>query len=157
VVLRTLRTEELSRDVQGLASHNNDLLAIEQLLSNSACQPTEEMTLAIDCDLLHTVESASIAQISLIVEPESFSIVLTLSRDARRIGRLTVGSKVDIFVLLHGGEKTDVGRVAGILYLRDGGGVVSICRGLLECAHIELRKLFSVHFASIDLASMSRA
>jgi hypothetical protein len=31
---RTLRTEELSRDVQGLASHNDDLLAVEQLLSH---------------------------------------------------------------------------------------------------------------------------
>ena len=72
MVKRTLRTEELSRDVQGLASHNDDLLAIEQLLSNSACQPTEEMTLAIDRDLCHTVESASIAQIALILDPQSF-------------------------------------------------------------------------------------
>ena len=69
MVKRTLRTEELSRDVQGLASHNDDLLAIEQLLSNSACQPTEEMTLAIDRDLSHAGESASIAQVILILEP----------------------------------------------------------------------------------------
>ena len=49
--------------------------------------------------------------------------------DARR---LTVGSKVDMVVLLHGGEKTSVEGVAGILYLRDGGGVVSICRDCLR-------------------------
>ena len=50
-VERTLRAEELSGDVQGLASHNNDLLAVEQLLSNSASQPTKEVTLAVDSDL----------------------------------------------------------------------------------------------------------
>jgi hypothetical protein len=80
LVKRTLRTEELSGDVQGLAAHNDDLLAIEQLLSDSACQPTEEMTLAIDRDLCHTVESVSIAQIVLILNPQSFSIVLTGAR-----------------------------------------------------------------------------
>jgi hypothetical protein len=63
-------------------------------------------------------------------------------------GRLTVGSKVDIFVLLHGGEKTDVGRVAGILYLRDGGGLVSICRELLEFKR-SFSKSESVRFASM--------
>jgi hypothetical protein len=63
-------------------------------------------------------------------------------------GRLTVGSKVDIFVLLHGGEKTDVGRVAGILYLRDGGGLVSICRKLLEFKR-SFSKSESVRFASL--------
>ncbi len=39
-VERTLCTEELSRDVQGLASHNDDLLAIEQLLSHGTGQAT---------------------------------------------------------------------------------------------------------------------
>jgi hypothetical protein len=47
----TLRTEELSRDVQGLASHNDNFLTVEQLLSHSAGQPTKKMTLAIDRDL----------------------------------------------------------------------------------------------------------
>ena len=56
-VERTLRTEELSGDVQGLASHNNDLLAVEELLSHSAGQPTKEVTLAIDRDLYHRRES----------------------------------------------------------------------------------------------------
>lgn len=35
-VERTLRTEELSGDVQGLASHNDNLLAVEELLGHSA-------------------------------------------------------------------------------------------------------------------------
>ena len=50
-VERTLRTEELSRDVQGLTSHNDNLLSVEQLLGHSAGQPTKEVALAIDCDL----------------------------------------------------------------------------------------------------------
>ena len=54
---RTLRTEELSTDVQGLASHNDNLLTVEQLLSHSAGQPTKEVTLAIDRDLYHRRES----------------------------------------------------------------------------------------------------
>jgi hypothetical protein len=53
----TLRTEELSRDVQGLASHNDDLLTVSQLLSHSAGQPTKEVTLAVDGDLFHPVVS----------------------------------------------------------------------------------------------------
>lgn len=85
----TLRTEELSGDVQGLASHNDDLLAIEQLLSNSARQPTEEMTLAIDRDLCHTVESASVPQIVPILGSESFLFKLTVARC--EAGRETYG------------------------------------------------------------------
>jgi hypothetical protein len=50
---RTLRTEELSGDVQGLASHDDDLLAVEQLLGHGAGQPAKEVTLAIDRDLFH--------------------------------------------------------------------------------------------------------
>lgn len=45
---RTLRAEELARDVQGLASHNNDLLAVEQLLGDRGGQATEKVPLAID-------------------------------------------------------------------------------------------------------------
>lgn len=50
-VERTLRTEELARDVEGLTSHNDDLLAVEQLLSDSAGQATKEVSLAVDDDL----------------------------------------------------------------------------------------------------------
>jgi len=49
---RTLRAEELARDVQGLASHNDDLLAVEQLLGDRGGQATEEVPLAVD-DLWH--------------------------------------------------------------------------------------------------------
>ena len=56
-VERTLRTEELSRDVEGLAAHNDDLLAVEQLLGHSAGQPAKEVTLAIDRDLFHRIIS----------------------------------------------------------------------------------------------------
>jgi hypothetical protein len=45
---RTLRAEELSGDVQGLTSHNDDLLAVEQLLGDGAGQATEKVTLAVD-------------------------------------------------------------------------------------------------------------
>ena len=51
LVKRTLCTEELSRDVEGLSSDHNNLLAFEELLSNSTGQATKEMTLAIDGDL----------------------------------------------------------------------------------------------------------
>jgi hypothetical protein len=45
-----LRAEELSRNVEGFTSDDYDLLAIEQLLSNSTGQATEKMSLAIDDD-----------------------------------------------------------------------------------------------------------
>lgn len=48
---RTLRAEELAGDVESLTSHNDDLLAVEQLLGNSAGQATKEVSLAVDNDL----------------------------------------------------------------------------------------------------------
>lgn len=48
---RTLRTEELARDVEGFTSHDDDLLAVKQLLCNSAGQATKEVSLAVDDDL----------------------------------------------------------------------------------------------------------
>jgi hypothetical protein len=45
---RTLRAEELSGDVEGLAAHNNDLLAIEQLLRDRAGQATEQVALSVN-------------------------------------------------------------------------------------------------------------
>ena len=53
---RTLRAEELAGDVQCLTSHDDDLLAVEQLLGDSAGEATEQVPLAVD-DL--EVESAS--------------------------------------------------------------------------------------------------
>lgn len=49
---RTFRAEELPRDVEGFAAHHNDLLTIEQLLSDRAGQATEQMALAVD-DLVY--------------------------------------------------------------------------------------------------------
>lgn len=55
---RTLRAEELAGDVEGLTSHNDDLLTVKQLLGNSAGQATKEVSLAVDDDLLKTFKSA---------------------------------------------------------------------------------------------------
>lgn len=46
--VRTLCAEELAGDVQGLTSHNDDLLAVEQLLGNGAGEATEQVPLAVD-------------------------------------------------------------------------------------------------------------
>jgi hypothetical protein len=51
---RTLRTEELSRDVEVLTAHNDNLLSVEQLLGHSTGQTTEKVALAIDGDLSHS-------------------------------------------------------------------------------------------------------
>ena len=49
---RTLGAEELAGDVEGLAAHNDDLLAVEQLLGDGAGEATEQVALAVD-DLNH--------------------------------------------------------------------------------------------------------
>lgn len=51
LVGRTLRAEELSGDVESLASDDDYLLAVEELLGHCASQTTKEMSLAIDDDL----------------------------------------------------------------------------------------------------------
>lgn len=48
---RTLSAEELAGDVELLASHDNDLLSVEELLGHGRGQATKEMTLAIDDNL----------------------------------------------------------------------------------------------------------
>jgi hypothetical protein len=48
---RTLRAEELARDVEGFASNDDNLLAVEQLLGHDAGQATEKVSLAIDNNL----------------------------------------------------------------------------------------------------------
>ena len=55
-VERTLRAEELAGDVEGLTSHNDDLLTVEQLLGDSAGQTTEEVSFAVDDDLFPTIQ-----------------------------------------------------------------------------------------------------
>lgn len=54
---RTLRAEELARDVEGLAADDNDLLTAEELLSDDAGQAAEQVALAIDNDLLNNFVS----------------------------------------------------------------------------------------------------
>ena len=46
-----LGAEELSRDVEGLAADDNNLLAVQELLGDSAGQTTKQVTLAINDNL----------------------------------------------------------------------------------------------------------
>jgi uncharacterized protein YoxC len=55
-VERTLRTEELAGDVEGLTSHNDDLLTVKQLLGDSAGQTTEEVSFAVNDDLFQKIK-----------------------------------------------------------------------------------------------------
>jgi hypothetical protein len=48
---RTLRAEELARDVERLTANDNDLLTAEELLGDNAGKSAKEMALAIDDDL----------------------------------------------------------------------------------------------------------
>jgi len=50
-----LRPEELAGDVELLAAHYNDLLAVEQLFGYGAGKTTEEVALAVDDDLRSSV------------------------------------------------------------------------------------------------------
>ena len=45
---RTLRAEELAGDVKSLTSHDDDLLAVEELLGDGAGEATEQVALAVD-------------------------------------------------------------------------------------------------------------
>ena len=47
----TLSAEELARDVQSLATDNDNLLAVKQLLSDNAGQTAQQMALAINDNL----------------------------------------------------------------------------------------------------------
>lgn len=52
VVGRTLSSEELPGDVEGFASNDDNLLAIEQLLCDCAGQTTEQVALAVNDNLI---------------------------------------------------------------------------------------------------------
>ncbi|KAL2363957.1 hypothetical protein RJZ56_003111 [Blastomyces dermatitidis] len=64
---RTLSAEEFARDVEGFTSHNDNLLAVEQLLGHNAGQATKEMSLAVDDDLYPSQESSQFFS-ALIIE-----------------------------------------------------------------------------------------
>ena len=55
---RTLSAEELSRDVEGLAADDNNLLAVQELLGDGAGQATEQVSLAVNDDLYTAFWSA---------------------------------------------------------------------------------------------------
>ena len=56
-MIRTLRAEELARDVEGLAADDNDLLAVEELLGDDAGQAAKQVALAIDHDLFRILSA----------------------------------------------------------------------------------------------------
>ena len=108
-VEHTLRTEELPRDVQGLAAHDDDLLAVEQLLGHSTGQPAKEVTLAIDRDLFHL--AISIPFLYFLAMPSREVRCVSPKRRQLRGGverRLTTLSKVDILSCYTVNEKTDI-------------------------------------------------
>jgi hypothetical protein len=120
-VERTFRTEKLPGDVQGLASHNNNLLAVEQLLSHSTGQPTKEVTLAIDRDLYHTLQ---VSQVPLKFPSPSIEIfptkkVLTSQVEAKTRSNLRLARRSTFCPASREDEKTDIEKVAGVLYLRN--------------------------------------
>jgi len=97
---RTLCAEELAGDVQGLAAHNDDLLAVEQLLGDGAGEATEQVPLAVD-DLNHKSARGSCACAILVrarrgigdVDRDcQFGNCVSCTRKVRTI----TGSKVDI-------------------------------------------------------------
>lgn len=64
---RTLRTEELSGDVECLAAHHDDLLAAQQLLGNNAGKTAQKVTLAVNDDLSDTQKSQQIVLVVLMM------------------------------------------------------------------------------------------
>ena len=85
----TLSTEEFARDVEGFASYNDDLLAFEELLRDCAGKTTEQVSLAVNNDLMRKL------RVSL-----QFFHPFNILRGAV-VQRLTVGSKVDILLPSH--------------------------------------------------------
>lgn len=103
---RTLSTEELARDVERLASDNDDLLAVQELLRDRAGKTTEQVSLAINDNLKETRISCQ----PVLVPPKHMLQLhrATAVSKLNRSGR-TTGSKVDIFSrnLL---QRVDVGK-----------------------------------------------
>lgn len=61
----TLGTEEGARHVQLLAAHNDNALARQELLGNNGSQTTQQVTLSVNDNNLHTVIRGWIPQVSL--------------------------------------------------------------------------------------------
>ena len=97
--VRTLRAEELAGDVKGLAPHNNDLLAVEELLGDGAGKATEQVALAVD-DLcgLSARRPWNICGVWKARWPESQRQRLGYSGSWSRGVRTMTGSNVDILL-----------------------------------------------------------
>ncbi|KAH3663715.1 hypothetical protein OGAPHI_005116 [Ogataea philodendri] len=52
IVVLQLVSEEFTRDVESLASHNNDLLAVEKFLGDGGCQSSQQMSFSVNHDNL---------------------------------------------------------------------------------------------------------
>ena len=61
---RTLGAMEVSGDVDALATDDDDLLALQQLLGHGRCQTTEQMAFTIDDDRLKVVRNDYLRGIS---------------------------------------------------------------------------------------------
>lgn len=72
---RTLRTEELSRDVECLTADNNDLLAAQQLLGNDAGKTAQKVALAVNDDLDDTQKGQQTVLVVLMLVIVIMSIV----------------------------------------------------------------------------------
>lgn len=110
---RTLSAEELSRDVEGLAANDNDLLSLEELLSNGRGETTEEMALAIDGDLQYA-PSASILSANVRSHVFRYSVVAVYLFRSRMPEYWIGGETHDLlegrhFVLLFVRRRTCVG------------------------------------------------
>lgn len=121
---RTLRAEELAGDVQGLASHDDDLLAVEQLLGDRGGQATEKVALSVD-DLRDVLADSVLSLRACFANVRrDRGCVCSCSRGVRT----TTGSKVDYLdVSLH--SHSNLGEASSPLCWR-----VSGCRRVESCS-----------------------
>lgn len=89
-LVRTLRAEELAGDVEVLATDDNDLLAVEELLGDDAGQAAQQVALAIDHDLFKSPVSGLRLQLS-----EALDHAVAAGRiRCKSVGRPKVASRI---------------------------------------------------------------
>lgn len=96
---RTLRAEELARDVELLATNNNNLLAVQKLLGDSGGQAAEKVALAVDDNLCISISLCCSVPISDNILQVVWVWVCAIMRLGIG-GMRTTGSKVDILLRL---------------------------------------------------------
>lgn len=96
---RTLRAEELARDVELLAADNNNLLAVQKLLGDSGGQAAEKVALAVDDNLCISISHCCSSPYPTIHSISS-GVVCVRAIAVRNRGMRTTGSKVDILLRL---------------------------------------------------------